>query len=124
MRLASAVSSYVVDKQTVDEIVAGLVTYDLVVPELAEVTGRILVAENERSAHYRYALPPDPPDRTEYERTSVVCRVGQLARSITHYAETSCDYPGWTSSEARALCFRLAFALLAELPGYNEAEVR
>lgn len=117
-------SAYVVDNQTIDEIVAGLVTYGLVVPDLAQHAGRILVAENERSAHYRYALPPDSFDRPEYERTSVVCRIGQLARSITHYAEMSCDYPGWTSSEARALCFRLAFALLAELPGYNEAETR
>lgn len=117
-------SAHVVEKQTIDEIVAGLVRYGLIVPELAQHAGLVLVAENERSAHYRYALPPDPPNWADYERTPVACTVGQLARSVTHYAETSCDYPGWTSSEARAICFRLAFALLSEIPGYGESEAR
>lgn len=116
-------SAYVVDKQTVDEIVAGLVTYGLVVPELAQAAGQILTTENLRSANYREAVPAGR-FLVEYERTPVACTIGQLARSVTHFCYSSNEYPGWMTSESRAMCFRLAFALLSEIPGYNESEAR
>lgn len=115
-------SVYVVEKQTIDEIVAGLVTYGLVTPELAQHAGQTLTAENVRSVEYRYAEPKHI--EPEYERTPVACTIGQLARSVTNFCYQANEHPGWTTSESRAMCFRLAFALLAEIPGYHEAEAR
>lgn len=111
-----------VDKQTIDEIVAGLVGYGLVVPELAQAAGQVLTAENVRSVEYRYAEPKHI--EPEYERTPVACTIGQLARSVTNYCYQANEHPGWMTSESRAMCFRLAFALLSEIPGYGESETR
>lgn len=109
-----------VAKQTIDEIVAGLRLYGLT--ELLDEAGQMLANENVASVHYRY---PDTGDvAPDYVYKPVAVAVGQLARSINHYCTNAYQSPTWADSEARAMCLRLAFAMLENVPGYHEAEAR
>lgn len=111
----------IVDKQMLDEIVAGFRLYGLT--ELLDEAGQMLANENVASVHERYPFSTGDvaPD---YNYKPIACTVGQLARSITHYCYQACESPSWVDSEARALCLRLSFAMLSEIPGYHAGEAR
>lgn len=109
-----------VAKQTIDEIVAGLRLYGLT--ELLDEAGQMLEAENVLSVEYHHHEPVHI--EPEYVYKPVAVAVGQLARSINHYCTNAYQSPTWADSEARAMCLRLAFAMLENVPGYHEAEAR
>lgn len=115
-------SAVLVDKVTIDEIVSSLVHYGLVDNAMADSAGQVLSDENRRSLIYHDARPAEPAELYTY--TPVMATRGQRARSLTDYAHQSCEHPGWTTSEARAMVLRLAFAMIAEIPGYDEAVTR
>lgn len=114
-------SAYVVDKQTIDEIVAGFRLYGLT--DLLDEAGQLLTDENHRSVNDRYGIG-DGLNLVSYAYKPLACSVGQLARSLSNYCYQSCESMTWVDSEARSLCLRLAFAMLEEIPGYHVAEVR
>lgn len=109
-----------VERQTIDEIVAGLRLYGLT--ELLDEAGQMLADENESSVHH--LSDTFLGTTTTYAYKPVAVAVGQLARSINHYCTNAYQSPTWPESEARAMCLRLAFAMLENVPGYHEAEAR
>lgn len=114
-------SSYVVDKATIDDITSAALHYGLLDLDTATLGGQILWDANRASVAYRYN---EDVTEGDYRFAASPAHVGQWARSLTHLMYQCCDHPAWPSFEARELCVKLAVAMLTEVPGYAEADVR
>lgn len=86
-----------------------------------------LFEENLASIAFRY---PDAPEVLRWRQTDaprfsardrVVCPVAVL-KLIDCYEYQSCEHPTWATSNAALFCVHLRKALIAGLPGYEEAD--
>lgn len=104
--------------------------------ELTEVTeartGRMLIDECVRSVRYRYPVEnddnlPGPIGSywlDEYKAPGYFGRqptAVEALKLISCYEYQSCEHPDWEASEAFAFCAALRHALIAQLPGYQDA---
>lgn len=92
----------------------------------------MLRPENERSVAYRYDTRenlPGPVEREEpafyrFTASKMFTRRPnpvEALKLIRCYEYQSCEHPGWESSEAKGFCDTMTAALVACLPGYDDA---
>ena len=115
-------STFLVKSQTIHELVTACVGYGLVDIGAVDAVVFDLMRENVASVSYRYADPLPP--FTEWAHLPTPATAGQVAKSLDCYLYNSCEHPAWETSQARALCLRLAVAMLDHVPGYQESEWR
>lgn len=96
--------------------------------------GRMLWAECLKSVSYRYPNDKDGerPGPINFRDDEVKFYAYPLAtekpepvaalKLLACYEYQSCEHPAWPDSDARKFCERLRHALIARLPGYEEAE--
>lgn len=92
-----SMSAFIVDKAQIDAIVQAMLTYELIVPEDADDTGRMLWNENLASIHARY---PDTITSWDYPGP-----IDFTPCDVDDYQ--SCEHERWDRSEAKALNGRL-----------------
>lgn len=114
-------SAYVVDKATIDDITSAALHYGLLDVDTATLAGQMLWDANRRAVAQRYG---EFPAEIEYRFEATPAHVGQWARSLTNLVYQCSSHPTWGVMQARELCVKLAVAMLTEIPGYHEAEVR
>lgn len=93
--------------------------------------GRMLIDECVKSVSYRYPSAtnelPGPVSQYwqgDYTAPSYFGRQPtplEGLKLISCYEYQSCEHPEWPASEAAAFCVRLRGALIAQLPGYDDA---
>jgi hypothetical protein len=116
-------SAYVVDKETIDQLIAGALRVELFMPCDATTNGQMLWRENVVSVSFRYNLPTrDATELAEYERdvetyTFEPCEptAQQIDSAIDCLDYQSCEHDGWEASEAYALLQQLRRAYPARL---------
>ena len=111
-------SAYVVDKETIDQLITGALRAKLFDREEATEKGQMLWRENVISVSYRYNLPTR--DATElaqyegdveaYEYEPVEVDGPAMARVIDCLDYQSCEHDGWQESAAFALLENLRIA--------------
>ena len=114
-------SAYIVEKDTINEIVGACVTYGLASVEIGDVVGQILWDANRAAVAYRYG---EKVTEAEYSYYPTPATIGQRARSLSNLIYQCVDHPAWTSFEAREICVRLSVAMLQEIPGYADGVTR
>lgn len=125
-------SAWIVSRAHIDTLVTALVTWEFVLPEQADDTGRMLWAECLASVagHYPNDGDGDRPgpidfkdaDVTTYTFTGVEGRIDPLVVQIANqsYQYQSCEHAGWSASDARALSERLGQRCWDELAQFAE----
>lgn len=111
-------SAYVVDKETIDQLIAGALRAKLFGLEDANEKGRMLWNENVVSVSFRYNLPTrDATELASYERdveayTYDPCEPtgAQIDSAIDCLDYQSCEHDGWDASAACALLRNLRIA--------------
>jgi hypothetical protein len=116
-------SAYVVDKETIDTLIAGGLRAELFMPCDATTNGQMLWRENVVSVSFRYNLPTrDATELAEYERdveayTFEPCSptAQQIDSAIDCLDYQSCEHDEWEASEACKLLQQLRGAFPARL---------
>ena len=116
-------SAYVVDKETIDQLITGALRAELFGPEEANEKGQMLWRENVISVAYRYNLATrDATELAQYESDVEAyeyepCEVSgaQIISSIDCLDYQSCEHDGWPQSAAYALLEDLRAAFPARL---------
>jgi hypothetical protein len=116
-------SAYVVDKETIDKLIAGGLRAELFMPCDATVNGQMLWRENVISVAYRYNLATrDATELAEYEAaveayTFEPCAptAREIDSAIDCLDYQSCEHEGWEASEACKLLQQLRGAFPARL---------
>jgi hypothetical protein len=111
-------SAYVVDKETIDTLIAGALRAKLFGENEATEKGQMLWRENVISVSFRYNLPTR--DATElaqyegdceaYEFTPCDPTGPEIVRAIDCLDYQSCEHDGWEASAAHALLANLRIA--------------
>ncbi len=90
--------------------------------------GGLLIAENVESVCGRYEDAADMiPDfaLTEYEAGPICAnpepKPVEVLKAISCYEYQSCEHDGWKESEAKVFCDALRRAVIAGMPGYENA---
>jgi hypothetical protein len=117
-------SAYVVDKETIDQLIAGALRAKLFGPDQADEKGQMLWRENVTSVSYRYNLPTrDATELAQYERDVEgyeyePCEpTGEtIDAAIDCLDYQSCEHDGWEASAACALLRNLRIAFPAAPP--------
>lgn len=118
-------SAYVVDKATIDDITSAALHYGLLDLDTTTLAGRMLWDSNRAAVDHRYSENySNRHGDHDYRFDATPAHVGQWARSVANYVYQCCGHPAWPTFEARELCVRIAVAMLAEIPGYHEADAR
>lgn len=108
-----------VDKSVVDRIVHAARSYQLT--DLTDALGEQLLDELAESVAWTRESRDEPfVDVPDYTFEPYATTPGQAARALTTYLAEASAHPSWATSDARDLCFRLAVALLADIPGFND----
>lgn len=116
-------SAYVVDKETIDQLITAALRAKLFGREDATEKGQMLWRENVISVSYRYNLPTrDATELAQYEGDVEAyefepCEVSgpQIVSSIDCLDYQSCEHDGWPQSAAYALLEDLRAAFPARL---------
>ena len=111
-------SAYVVDKETIDTLIAGALRARLFGIDEATEKGQMLWRENVTSVSFRYNLPTrDATELAQYERdveayTYAACDPDGAAiiDAIDCLDYQSCEHDGWHASAAHGLLQALAYA--------------
>jgi hypothetical protein len=93
-----------------------------------DALGRLLWRENLASVRYRYAQDgcASDDDLAGYTYTYAAATRPPLTavqglKALACLRYQSCEHPAWEASEAHAFCQQLQAALIAGLPGYEDA---
>ena len=114
-------TAFVVDDETIHEIVAGLVLHGIIEESSTQWAGETLRETNVSAVDpYHAGIVEVSP----YRHRGIACTVGQVAKSVRCYVYQCDGAANWVGSDARRLCSALAVALLDAVPGYLEAEWR
>lgn len=111
-------SAYVVDKETIDQLITGALRAKLFNREEATEKGQMLWRENVTSVSYRYSLPTrDATELAQYEGDVEAyeyapCGIDgpAMVRAIDCLDYQSCEHDGWQASAAYALLQNLRIA--------------
>ena len=127
-------SAYVVDKETIDQLIAGALRAQLFGESEATEKGQMLWRENVISVSYRYDLPTrDATELAEYEReveayTFEPCEPTHrdIDEAIGCLIYQSCEHDGWQASAAYALLanLRIAFPAAPPAPAPRRVQVK
>jgi len=117
-------SAYVVDKETIDILIAGALRAKLFGEDEATEKGQMLWRENVISVSYRYNLPTrDATELAQYEgdveayEYAPCAPTGQeIDAAIGCLDYQSCEHDGWEESAAHALLANLRIAFPAAPP--------
>jgi hypothetical protein len=112
-------SAYVVDKETIDTLIAGALRAKLFGPDEATEKGQMLWRENVISVSFRYNLPMrDATELADYEGDVEAYEFAPcdptgeaIDAAIDCLDYQSCEHDGWEASAAYALLknIRIAF---------------
>ena len=127
-------SAYVVDKETIDTLIAGALRAKLFGEDEATEKGQMLWRENVISVSYRYNLPTrDATELAQYEgdveayEYAPCAPTGQeIDAAIGCLDYQSCEHDGWEESAAHALLanLRIAFPAAPPVPTPRRVQVK
>ena len=117
-------SAYVVDKETIDTLIAGALRARLFGEDEATEKGQMLWRENVISVSYRYNLPTrDATELAQYEGDVEAYEYAPCAptgpeidAAIDCLDYQSCEHDGWEASAAHALLANIRIAFPAAPP--------
>jgi|HubBroStandDraft_5_1064220.scaffolds.fasta_scaffold69458_2 hypothetical protein len=127
-------SAYVVDKETIDTLIAGALRAKLFGLDEATANGQMLWRENVTSVSFRYNLPTrDATELAEYEGdveayefTPCDPTGPAIDSAIDCLDYQSCEHDGWEASAACALLrnLRIAFPAAPPVPTPRRVQVK
>ena len=127
-------SAYVVDKETIDILIAGALRAKLFGEDEATEKGQMLWRENVISVSFRYNLPTrDATELAQYEDDVEAYEYApcdptgeMIVRAVDELDYQSCEHDGWEASAAHALLanIRIAFPAAPPVPTPRRVQVK
>ena len=117
-------SCWLLDKDHVDAVVQAMIAYELILPDQADETGRLLWQTNADgySTNYGGRYDEDIPEGIpEYAFEPLEGRIDPLVAQIAarSVAYQSYEYPGWETCPAARLIERLVGICAERIPEFN-----